>query len=222
MARPTAFASVLAAVVVLTTVPGGAEEPQRGRVAATSSRGARALLAKRKQVANVTVTIPAKSCAGSFVGSPSQVLTAAHCIPEGLETLDVLFQGRVFRAMVALIDRERDTALLALEEPPDVVPLELEGALPERGERVLFVGRVDRRSRVQVAQVERLGRCPSLPSVTDAVFTTIQARPGDSGAPILNDRLRVVGVIHGGAACHIAASTAALAQELARLGRAGG
>lgn len=217
MARSSRIGSV-ALALSLCVLPAAQAEPRKGPLARAPSRSS--LLAKRHQVASVTVTIPAKSCAGSFVGSPSQVLTAAHCIPEGLETLDVVFRGRTFRAMVALIDRVRDTALLAIEEPPDVVPLELEAALPRRGDRVLFVGRVDRRSRPQVAEVERLGRCPSLPGVSQAVFTTLEARPGDSGAPILNERLRVVGVIHGGAACHIAAPTAALAEELARLGRA--
>jgi len=146
------------------------------------------------------------------------VLTAAHCVPEGAETLAVIHRGRRFEAVVALIDRRRDTALLALDEELDVEPLELEVALPRAGERVFFLGRIDRPLQPQLARVVRLGRCPSLPGIADAIITNLQARPGDSGAPILNDAGRVVGVIHGGAACHVAAPTAALARTLARPG----
>lgn len=186
------------------------------------ARSRHQLLRQRRHVADrtVTVTVPPRSCAGAIVGSQTQVLTAAHCIPEGVDTVNVVFRGRTLQGVVALIDRVRDTALLALDEEVDVEPLALDTALPRPGDRVLFVGRVDRSSRAQVAEVRRLGRCPSLPGVPNAVFTNLSARPGDSGAPILNDSLRVVGVIHGGAACHVAAPTAALAQELAALGRA--
>lgn len=197
-----------------------AQDARRARPRAESSQSqARALFAQRQRVAAATVTLPAKSCAGSVAGSPTQVLTAAHCIPEGAEETDVVFRGRRLRAVVALIDRTRDTALLALDEPLDVVPLELGLELPRPGDPILFVGRVDRPSRPQVEKVVRLGRCPSLPGVSDAVFTNLNAKPGDSGAPIVDVRLRIVGVIHGGAACHIAASTAELARKLSAAGR---
>jgi len=179
------------------------------------ARAPRLLLVERSRVAAVTVMLPLRSCAGSIAGGRTQVLTAAHCIPEGVEELDVVFRGRNLRAMVALIDRTRDTALLALDEELDVQPLELSVDLPKRGDRVLFVGRTDRPSKTQIAHVVKLGRCPSLPGVSDAVFTDLDAKPGDSGAPIVDSKLRIVGVIHGGASCHIAAPTATLARELA-------
>src|SRR5690606_3581137 len=144
------------------------------------------LRAEKRRVRAVTVTLPERSCAGSIVGSPTQVLTAAHCIPESAELVQVRFGNRRLEAMVALIDRTRDTALLALDEALPVEPLELESELPEPGERILFVGRVDRPSRTQVAHILRLGSCPSLPGVSDALFTSVRARPGDSGAPLLD------------------------------------
>jgi S1-C subfamily serine protease len=199
--------SSLALAAALLFVPAAAD----GR----DAKAPRLLLLERNRVAAATVTLPFKSCAGSIAGGNTQVLTAAHCIPEGVEELDVVFRGRKLRAMVALIDRTRDTALLALDEALDVQPLELAVDLPKRGDRVLFVGRTDRPSKTQIAQVLKLGRCPSLPGVSDAVFTDLDAKPGDSGAPIVDSKLRIVGVIHGGASCHIAAPTAALARELA-------
>jgi hypothetical protein len=188
-----------------------------GSTATFHARTGAELLAQKRRIqrASVIVNVEDKTCAGSVVESPTQVLTAAHCVPDETQTLEVVAGRRRIAAAVALIDRVGDTALLALEEPVAVEPLELALELPVPGDRILFVGRPDTTKKPQVAHVVRLGSCPSLPGVSDALFTSIQARPGDSGAPLVNDALRVVGVIHGGAACHIAASTASLAQRLA-------
>jgi hypothetical protein len=62
--------------------------------------------------------------------------------------------------------------------------------------------------------VERLAPCPSLPTVHDAIFTSIDALPGDSGSPLVDAKLRVIGVIHGGVRCHIASPVAPLARML--------
>jgi hypothetical protein len=95
-----------------------------------------------------------------------------------------------------------------------VTPLALSTAVPARGDLVLFVGRSDRGGDAQVASVSKIGRCPSLPAVPNAVFTSIEARPGDSGAPLLDAQVRVIGLVHGGARCHIAAPVASLARQL--------
>lgn len=172
------------------------------------------MLARSGEVAAATVTLPEAGCAGAVVGESDQVLTAAHCIAAGAEAVTVAFgRGQRVEGVVALIDRERDTALLALEEPLPVAPLAW-GSTVEAGDRVLFVGRVDRKSKTQVSTVQRVGRCPSLPRIDDAVFTNLEARRGDSGSPIVDRKLRVVGVIHGGARCHIAAPTVHLARQL--------
>jgi S1-C subfamily serine protease len=174
------------------------------------------LLAQRDRVAQASVTIPAKMCAGSVVGERTRVLTAAHCIPEGSDRLAVkLRDGELVDSTLEYLDRDADMALLRLDHPAPVTPLALSQKAPAAGDSVLFVGRIDRRSRAQVASVERVGRCPSLPGVPTALFTTLKARPGDSGAPVLDRNLRVVAVVHGGASCEIAAPTLDLAKQIA-------
>lgn len=173
------------------------------------------LFARRDQVAQATVTVPAKGCAGVVAGDRSHVVTAAHCVPFGVEELEVRFRnGRSTEGSIVHLDRDSDLAVIALPDPAQAEPLTIAKKLPAAGDPVLFVGRIDRKSRAQIARVERLGRCPSLPSVDDALFTSIQAKPGDSGSPIVDGDLRVVGLIHGGAQCHIATPTAPLADRL--------
>jgi hypothetical protein len=81
-------------------------------------------------------------------------------------------------------------------------------ALPLPGAGLLFFGRNDRPNEPQEVELERLGRCPSLPGVPQALFTSLHGEKGDSGAPVVDRDLQVVGLVHGGAACSIAAPTA--------------
>jgi S1-C subfamily serine protease len=185
--------------------------------AAEPAASARArLLSFKARVAQATVTLPDRSCAGVVAGDTEHVVTAAHCVPEGAERVRVRFsRAGSQRAAIRHIDRDADLALLRLDPPAPVEPLEIAEDLPRQFSPVLFVGRTDRWSRTQVAQIERLGRCPSLPGQPKALFTTVQARPGDSGAPLVDSEARVVGIIHGGSACHIAAPTHPLVPLLA-------
>ncbi len=146
-------------------------------------------------------------------------MTAAHCVPRAAQSVTVrLADRRAVPGSVLHLDRTRDVALLELAQTSGATPLELAADVPSAGASVLFVGRIDRPSRVQTAEVRRIGRCPSLPGIEDAVFTNIEAKPGDSGSPVVDESLRVVGVIHGGSACHIVAPTASLAPAIAAAG----
>jgi S1-C subfamily serine protease len=196
------LALLLAAAPALAAPPRAAADP------------AASLLAQKDRVAEATVTLPERSCAGAVAHDAEHVVTAAHCIPDGATRVRVRIGRATQRARVEHLDEEADLAWLRLDRPTTLRPLELARSLPARGTRVLFVGRTDRPSKTQVARIERLGRCPSLPGQPQALFTSVQARPGDSGAPLVDEQLRVVGVIHGGADCHIAAPTAPLAKLL--------
>jgi len=219
-ARLAALAAVAGAVSIGSPVEARVPPaPAAAQAKPRSLPAKQALLSRRESVAQATVTIPAKSCAGFVAQEKTWVVTAAHCIPEGRERFDVkLRDGTVLESSLAYLDREHDLAALLLDQPAPVAPLALAERLPARGAQVLFVGRVDRRLRPQVATIERIDQCPSLPDVSNALFTTLDARPGDSGAPVVDRDLKVVGVIHGGARCHISAPTLGLARELAALG----
>ncbi len=153
-------------------------------------------------------------CSGVLVDGPDLVLTAEHCVAGGA-TYDLRFSdGSRRTGWVAGVDHDADQALLLLEEPVAVKPLALVPKPPIAGTVLFFAGNPDH-PRFQEAKLERTGRCPSLPALGDALFTTINGIPGDSGAPIVDAATRVVGLVHGGAQCHIATPSETLRRLIA-------
>lgn len=141
-------------------------------------------------------------CSGVLIDGPDLVLTAAHCIGDR-SSVDLRFAGGAFRTgWVGAIDHVADQALLLLEEPVALRPLRLTPRDPIAGSIVYFGGRPSQPS-FQEATIQRVGRCPSLPQLPNAVFTTIKGIPGDSGAPIVDGTTRLIGIVHGGAQCEI-------------------
>jgi S1-C subfamily serine protease len=155
-----------------------------------------------------------QGCSGVLVDGPDLVLTAEHCIT-GSATHELRFSDGTQRTgWVAGVDHVADQALLLLEEPVTVKPLALVRQPPIAGTVLYFAGN-PHHPRFQEAKLERTGRCPSLPELGDALFTTIDGIPGDSGAPIVDAGTRVVGLVHGGAQCHIATPSETLRRLIA-------
>jgi S1-C subfamily serine protease len=156
-----------------------------------------------------TVMLMPGHCAGVVVEDGRHVLTAAHCVGPGTQQLELeLYDGARLGSTFVLIDPDRDVAIFRLEEAAPVMALQLAPELPTPGEGLLFAGRNDRAGELQQVGLERLGRCPSLPRAPHVLFTTLRGQKGDSGAPVVDLELRVVGLVHGGARCSIAAPTA--------------
>ncbi len=158
-------------------------------------------------LAMATVTV-ADRCAGVVAQGGLHVVTAAHCLMDHEDVVPLtLFDGTPALGEVAHVDREADIAVLYLEAPITLDGLPFADVLPVPGTSGFFAGRFDRGQRMQVIQVERLGPCPSLPGVPQALFTSLRGTPGDSGAPVVDVTMKVVGLVHGGARCSIAAPT---------------
>jgi len=164
----------------------------------------------QQSVDEATIVILPERCAGAIVGDRHSAITAAHCIGNE-RSLDVrLHDGRKITASIVRVDRQRDVALIRFDQDVPVQPLTLAEQLPRAGEALYFGGRADRHGSQQVFAVVKIGRCPSMPDVEEAIFTNLRARKGDSGAPLVNKSLEVVGLVHGGATCNIAAPTVGL------------
>jgi len=159
-----------------------------------------------QQLHEATVTVGGR-CAGVIVAGGRQLLTAAHCLRPRERLLRVTFiNGEEQVTRLASIDRRRDLAVLILSRPAPFDGLEITEALPLPGTAAYFAGRHDRGGRLQPIHIVQVGRCPSLPHVPAALFTSLRGRPGDSGAPVVDAAsMKVVGLVHGGAGCSVAA-----------------
>ena len=166
--------------------------------------------AVRAAIRAATVAIESPGCTGVVSESPQLVVTAKHCV-DGTSLRIRLSTGEVRTAWVVATNTASDQAVLFLEEPAGVAPLDIARRPQIPGTVLYFSGHPDR-PRFQSARLDRIGVCPSLPDLPNALFTTIDGAPGDSGAPIVDAAGRIVGLVHGGARCHIATPANTLAR----------
>lgn len=186
--------------------------------AALAQHGAVSSKDVQERVDRATIVLRPGTCAGVIVVDARHAITAAHCLRDSRDIEIDLHDGSRRRARVVSLDRGRDVALLEMTTPAEVEPLGIASAMPRPGEALYFGGRADRDGTNQVFAVVSIGRCPSLPDVADAIFTNLRAKPGDSGAPMVNKDLEVVALVHGGATCNIAAPVVGIAPALGLAG----
>ncbi len=171
--------------------------------------------AVRKTLAAATVVVLPSHCTGAVVELPWIVATAKHCIDDGAR-LRVLVAGVEQSAELIDEDASADQVLLALASDAPVTPLGLVRRLPIVGTVLYFHGNPER-PRWQAARLDRIGPCPELPGVPRALHTSIDGRPGDSGAPLIDLAGQVVGLVHGGVRCRIATPGDRLARLVDRV-----
>jgi S1-C subfamily serine protease len=164
----------------------------------------------RRALQAASVVVETTGCSGVVAENPQIIVTAKHCL-EG-QTLRVrLSTGSERTAWVVAVNDASDQAVLFLEEPADVEPLLIVRRRQIPGTVLYFEGNPGR-PRFQSARLDRVGRCPSLPDLPDALFTSIDGTPGDSGAPLVDGGGEIVGLVHGGVRCHIATPAGPLAR----------
>jgi S1-C subfamily serine protease len=164
----------------------------------------------RQALQAASVVVESTGCAGAVAEHPQIIVTARHCV-DGQKLRVRLSTGSERMAWVGATNDATDQAVLFLEEPSGVPPLVLVRRRQIPGTVLYFEGNPSR-PRFQTARLERIGVCASLPDLPDALFTSIDGAPGDSGAPLVDGASRVVGLVHGGGRCRIATPARSLAR----------
>jgi len=168
--------------------------------------------ALRRTLHAASVRIDPPGCSGVLAENRQIVVTALHCIKNGVEHVPLAFMdGEHRRGWVVATDDVADQAVLFLEDPVDIAPLAIVRRRQIPGTVLYFEGNPGT-PRFQSARLDKIGRCPSLPGLANALFTSINGVPGDSGAPLVDVAAEVVGLVHGGARCHIATPADTLAR----------
>src|SRR5205809_6427691 len=164
----------------------------------------------RRALRVASVVVETTGCAGVVAENPQVIVTAKHCVKgRTLRARPSTGPGRT--AWVAAVNDASDQAVLFLEEPADVEPLAIVRRRQIPGTVLYFEGNPGQ-PRFQSARLDRIGRCPSLPDLPNALYTSIDGRPGDSGAPLVDGGAEIVGLVPGGARCHIATPAGPLAR----------
>jgi len=157
----------------------------------------------RRALHLTSVEVQSSGCSGALAESRQLIVTAAHCV-ENVQRVIVRFTtGWRRAAWVVAVDEVADQAVLFLEDPVPLQPLRIVRRRQIPGTVLYFEGH-PARPRFQSARLDKVGRCSSLPALPNALFTSVNGTPGDSGAPIVDAAARIVGLVHGGARCHIA------------------
>jgi len=169
----------------------------------------------RRALQAASVVVETTGCAGAVAESQQIIVTAKHCI-EGSTLRVRLSTGAERTAWLVATNDASDQAVLFLEEPAGVEPLAIVRRRQIPGTVLYFEGNPGH-PRFQSARLDRIGRCPSLPDLPDALFTSIVGVKGDSGAQLVDGASRIVGLVHGGARCHIATPADALARLVDRV-----
>jgi len=136
---------------------------------------------------------------GTLIDSRDQfglVITNWHVVRDAQGPVEVLFPGgHRSKARALKVDADWDLAALVVWRPP-VQPVRLSAAAPQPGDQLTICGYGQGMYR------SATGRCtqyyaPRADFPRQMVELDVQARQGDSGGPIFNDRGELAGVLFG-------------------------
>jgi serine protease Do len=139
---------------------------------------------------------------GFLLDAEGHVVTSASVVQDAEEILLALPSGRELRARLCALDAGTDLAVLQVELPPGApplpAPLPLERAsVPRAGDWVVAIG-----SPYGLGHTLTAGVVSSVlsPAETQAghglLLTDAAVNPGSNGGPLIDERGRVVGVLH--------------------------
>jgi S1-C subfamily serine protease len=137
---------------------------------------------------------------GFFVDESGLVLTTAHVIidTEPGDWRIKMASGETASATVHKVDAERDLAILKTQPIEPVVPLSLTPKFVAIWEQVITLGHSREADwRAVVGTVSQIGVVPASESMRNIIVVQMRVFPGFSGAPVVDSRGDLVGVVQG-------------------------
>ena len=138
---------------------------------------------------------------GVIISSDGLVLTNAHVIGNSTSAEVTLFDGETREAVLVGSSPEDDVALMAMVDPPEVVPAELGNSADVRvGDTVVAIGNaLDLGGTPSVTEgivsaKDRVIQAQNGLVLENLIQTDAAINPGNSGGPLLNARGEVVGI----------------------------
>lgn len=125
------------------------------------------------------------------------VITNWHVVRDASDTIEVVFpDGFTSKARALKVDADWDLAALVVWRPKHIEPVSIAAEAPRPGDRLTICGYGPGNYRCAT------GRCtqyyaPRLDFPRHMVELDVEARQGDSGGPIFNDRGELAGVLFG-------------------------
>ncbi len=124
------------------------------------------------------------------------VVTNWHVVRDASGAISVLFpDGFSSKAEVVKVDKDWDLAALSIRKPA-AAPLTLSAAPPQPGQRLFIAGYGSGEFRAAAGNCLGYG-APEQGLPQELVEVDAEARHGDSGGPILNERGEIAGVLFG-------------------------
>lgn len=125
------------------------------------------------------------------------VITNWHVVRDATESIEVVFpDGFTSKARALKVDSDWDLAALVVWRPDGIEPVSIAATAPQLGDQLTICGYGQGNYRCAT------GRCtqyyaPRLDFPRHMVELDVEARQGDSGGPIFNDRGELAGVLFG-------------------------
>lgn len=147
----------------------------------------------------VLLTTGPSSCTGTIVEPSGTILTAYHCVANGLRSDVALHDGRVFRGRTIAADPLHDLALVEVPElGPDAIFLPISASDPAQASEVWAVGHPF--ASAATGPLEGTLKWSVTRGVVSAVGSTfIQTdaalNPGNSGGPLIGGAGEIIGVV---------------------------
>lgn len=147
----------------------------------------------------VLLTTGPSVCAGTLVDAEGSVLTAYHCVANGLASSVELHDGRVLRGRTVAADPAHDLAVVQLNEPPpDLASLPVADAPPDQGSEVWAIGHPFASAasgELEGTLVWSVSRGVISAVGSNFLQTDAALNPGNSGGPLIRADGQLVGVV---------------------------